>query len=66
VCENSHNYYEIKILAPAIMLGLAFLVGAPRGEVSERTSPGAVKAVNGKQKNHRFHNTELTGLKAKR
>ena len=65
-CENSHNYYEIKILTPAIMLGVAFLVGAPRGEVSERISPGAVKAVNGRQKNRRFHDTESTGLKAKR
>ena len=65
MCENSHNYYEIKILAPAIMLGLAFLVGAPRGEVSERIFQEVVKAGNGRQKNRRFHDTEPAGLKAK-
>ena len=64
-CENSHNYCEIKILAPALMLGVAFLVGDPRGEVSGRISPGAVKAGNGRQKNRRFHDTEPAGLKAK-
>lgn len=50
MCENSRNYYEIKILAPALMLGVAFLVGDPRGEVSGRIFQGAVKAGNGRRK----------------